>query len=83
MLGEILLARDVEPALALDMAMRAIELMPADVYGYVVASRAALRLERPAEAVELATRALAACDSDEDRARVSPLLEEARRRATR
>jgi tetratricopeptide (TPR) repeat protein len=83
LLGEILLARDVEPARALDMAMRAIELMPADVYGYVVASRAALRLERLGEAVDWATRALAACDSDDERARVSPVLSEARRRAAR
>ncbi len=81
LLGELLLARNVEPTRALAMGMRAVELMPGDVRGYVVAGRAALRLDRNADAVTFAKQALSVCDSDEEREMVHPLLSEATRRA--
>lgn len=78
--AEILLARNIEPQRAFEMGMRTVELMPGEIFGYLVAGRAVLRLDRPADAVTLARRALVVCDSEEERGRVTTLLREAERR---
>ena len=83
LLGEVLLAKNVDAGRAFTVGMRAVELSPGEVHGYVVAGRAALRLDRVPDAIKLAQRAMVVSDSDEDRALVDPLLREAQRRLPR